>query len=376
MFEFTARGRGRGFVEAPLRRPGQPLVTKFNDLINLIDNLDIEDLSCQSKVDHLVQNINDSIKNNSLEEVFDDFHKRALEDRLFGTKLAIALCDRRVQSLDSFRKIMLQTLQKDFEEREEIKKKNVLHFRNAISLLGEVCNTYKINGKPLGILEPALIQYFDLLLEDAEEEDVELVLSQILLNGKSASELCPTELSALMNKIRKVLMKRNLSAKSRGLLLFSIDLAHQNFQPISGTLLKFYTNELGVKTLADIQRLEGEFLKKKSINDAPNNSLQSGVKSRNDCPPNPQDRNVPLHGLRSANQNRPSGPTLHEKSPPSIGGDRPPVPRAIRGAGAGDAMKDKNTRVKLSNSHCKVCGSVFNNRNSSMKWNVWALHAP
>ena len=51
-----------------------------------------------------------------------------------------------------------------------------------------------------------------------------------------------------------MLINRNLSARSRGMLVFIIDLANQRFAPLSGKMQEFYVNELGINTLVDIQR--------------------------------------------------------------------------------------------------------------------------
>ena len=60
-------------------------------------------------------------------------------------------------------------------------------------------------------------------------------------------------------KVRKVLVNRNLSARSRAMLLYMIDLAGQNFSPPSGALQEFYTSEIEESTLLDIQRPEPNF---------------------------------------------------------------------------------------------------------------------
>ena len=63
------KGRGRGFAEVretALRRPGQSFPSKFNDLIKSIDNLSIQDLTSGTKINDIVQIINESSKANSL----------------------------------------------------------------------------------------------------------------------------------------------------------------------------------------------------------------------------------------------------------------------------------------------------------------------
>lgn len=64
-------------------------------------------------------------------------------------------------------------------EREEIKKKSVIQFRNSVTLLGEIYMRLKINGKHLDILAGPLLQYLELLLDASEEQDIALVTSMV-----------------------------------------------------------------------------------------------------------------------------------------------------------------------------------------------------
>lgn len=53
--------------------------------------------------------------------------------------------------------------------------------------------------------------------------------------------------------VRTVLIKRNLSSRSRGMLLFIIDLSNQMFVPFTGKLQEFYINEIGTSTLVNMK---------------------------------------------------------------------------------------------------------------------------
>ena len=69
MSVIQGKGRGRGFIdvrETSLRRPGQ-ITAKFQDLTNLINNLALDNLTSHSKVDDIVQEITNSMKDKSLE---------------------------------------------------------------------------------------------------------------------------------------------------------------------------------------------------------------------------------------------------------------------------------------------------------------------
>jgi hypothetical protein len=66
----VGRGKGRGFIkvsETSLRRPGQPLSSKFNDIINLIDNFQISDVVSSSKIEEIAKTVNEALKNNTIE---------------------------------------------------------------------------------------------------------------------------------------------------------------------------------------------------------------------------------------------------------------------------------------------------------------------
>ncbi|XP_008207935.1 uncharacterized protein LOC100679564 isoform X2 [Nasonia vitripennis] len=325
----VGRGRGRGFAEVretTLRRPGQSFAPKFSSLVNLIENLTLDETS--SKVDDIAQAINDSIKNNSLKEVIEDLHNQALEDSVFGTKLAIACSDTKVYSINdcNLRLILLQTLQKDFEERGEIKKRSVFQFRNAVTLLGEVYMRLKINGKLLDILAGPLLQYLELLLEASEEEDIALVSSMILMNGQKIFETSPSELEDFTIRARGVLINRNLSARSRGALLFIIDLTSAHFA-LPEKLKEFYQNEienLNINNINGKGNAESDKPKNKPIQPTADNNVGNVTRT-------PKQSKVPGFGA-------------HEKSTPSAANERPVMPRAIRGAGAVDSGKDKNAK--------------------------------
>lgn len=57
-----------------------------------------------------------------------------------------------------------------------------------------------------------------------------------------------------MELVKIVLINRSVSPRSRGMLLFMIDLAHQRYSPLSGELQNFYVSQLGTQTFISIQR--------------------------------------------------------------------------------------------------------------------------
>lgn len=57
-----------------------------------------------------------------------------------------------------------------------------------------------------------------------------------------------------MEDVKNVIINRNLSPRSRGMLLFLIDLANQRYNPLSGEMQNFYVGQLGTSTFKSIQR--------------------------------------------------------------------------------------------------------------------------
>jgi hypothetical protein len=60
-----------------------------------------------------------------------------------------------------------------------MKAKSIIHFRNAVSFLGEVYNSLNINI-PLTFITVPLLNYLEMLLQNLEEEDLELIAIQVL----------------------------------------------------------------------------------------------------------------------------------------------------------------------------------------------------
>ncbi|XP_014217528.1 uncharacterized protein LOC106646039 [Copidosoma floridanum] len=344
-------GRGRGFSDGkdiPLRRPGQSMPIKYNDLINFIANLSIKDATSGVKTDEIVQIINDAIKNKSLKEVYDELHEHALNsDRQFCIKLALACCDSKIHSINdnSLRLMVLQKLQKNYEEKDEIKQNSIFAFRNAVVLLGEVYNNLRISNRPMDIFANPLLDYLNILLETSEEPDVYIVTSQIYTNGRKIFDTIPTQLAHFIMKVRLVLINRNVSAKSRGMLLFIIDFANQNYAPLTELLKEFYLNDLDNKLLAEIltgDRSDNESTSKNNIHVEKDNA-QSNIRTIITPTEQPSPDNAVSNSMKAARQKSMNAFAVGEKSPPNAVNERP-VPRAIRGAGALDTYKDRNLK--------------------------------
>ncbi|XP_015523115.1 uncharacterized protein LOC107226726 [Neodiprion lecontei] len=266
----TSVSRGRGWAtaknrEAVLRRPG-PIVSQKNPdhlkLIGQIDSLSIYNATPMSKIDEIDELIRDAARQKGLRSVFDTLHTQALEDRQFGIKLAMLfsynqISDQQDENGTKLRSILLSTLQKDYERKDETKEQCMMHYLNAMSLLGEVYYQVRLaTGEPLPLIGVPLLEYMKALLQSASEEDIELVATQLSLNGKKIRTSNQAELERFLIHVRTVLVNRNLSSQSRGMLLLAVDLANQLYEPLSGDLQAFYLAQLGDEAMMQLQRYQ------------------------------------------------------------------------------------------------------------------------
>lgn len=248
-----------------MRRPGPVLCQKNPDHLNLveeIDSLDIYGPIPMSKVDAVEALFRSAARDRGLRSVFDSLHSQALEDRQFGIKLAMLLScnkisDQHDEDGTKLRNILLSTLQMDYERKEEVKERCAMHYLNAMSLLGEVYYHVRLaTGEPLPLIGVPLLDYMKALLQSASEEDIELVATQLSLNGKKIHASNRTELERFLIHVRTVLVNRNLSSQSRAMLLLAVDLANQIYEPLSGDLQAFYLAQLGEETMMQLQRYQ------------------------------------------------------------------------------------------------------------------------
>lgn len=83
---------------------------------------------------------------------------------------------------------------------------------------------------------------------------IKLYLFKISMNGRMLQLRAVSGLSELFIYAREVLVTRNISSRSRALLLLITDLTNQNFMPLSGDLQKFYAQQLGQQLLLEMQQ--------------------------------------------------------------------------------------------------------------------------
>ncbi|XP_057321551.1 uncharacterized protein LOC130665244 isoform X1 [Microplitis mediator] len=352
----TSIGRGRGWGKNPQdngRRPGKQLdpVQNVNDndnendenddWIERINTLDINDVagikSPQSPVANLITVNTSPDDMQHLEKAC----KKAIKDRVFAMKLVLAF-----SNSSNVTAPFLGCLQPYYEDRMEMLKKNRQHFLNLVFILGEAYHRIRYgNAVPPKVLELPLIVCLKMLLEIAGEEEIELAATEISMNGRMLQLRAVSGLSELFIYAREVLVTRNISSRSRALLLLITDLTNQNFMPLSGDLQKFYAQQLGQQLLLEMQenlkglRIITDF-RNKIDNDNDN-------KQKNDdlhgiliqVPGNQLQQPQQLQPLPSQNQrqeinSRNYKPRDNNSGGPGAGLLLNSVPRAIRGSGA------------------------------------------
>ncbi|KAL7289655.1 hypothetical protein TKK_0016384 [Trichogramma kaykai] len=348
-----AKGRGRGFAPpvqvAPLRRPG---MKQYSELVTCIENMQLKDVVTKDllakTVDDIIPVIEEAMTKSSLPEIMNELHERALDDRAFTIKLS-TICDPKIigitdKNSNSLRVLLLQTLQKDYEERGELKKKSEHVLRNAISLMGEVYYRYIVGGKPFEYLAAPLISYIEMLLESAEEEDIELAVREISINGKSLSLQAVPELKNLILKFKQTLIKRNLSAKSRALILLVLELENNNYEPLNAEKEEFYASELGsvyeeIRKVNKNNTSEAEVRPKKAVEKPgsyPNSYKRpTGASPQVKSASAKADPQKPETKIQEKCENEESSHSNNYKRP---------TPRAIRGAGAANSDNARDNR--------------------------------
>ncbi|CAD6233434.1 GSCOCG00007191001-RA-CDS [Cotesia congregata] len=265
----TSIGRGRGWGKNPQgneRRPGQQLEPPQvpnavendvdddanNEWIERINKLDITDVEAIKSPQNSIANL---INSSPLPEDLQNLEKatkKAIRDRAFALKMVLAFTNS-----TNITAPFLGSLQPYYENRVELFKKNREHFLNLVFILGEAyCRIrYTISKNvPPKVLEVPLVVCLKMLLEIAGEEEIELVVIQISLNGPMLQSREVKELKDLFIYAREVLITRNISPRSKALLLLLIELYEANFKFMTGHVEKFYIEKLGQQFIFKIQQ--------------------------------------------------------------------------------------------------------------------------
>ncbi|PSN32661.1 hypothetical protein C0J52_12292 [Blattella germanica] len=292
MMTSVARGRGWGSTQdkgVPLRRPGEltvpPDMTEVDSLIAAVQGINLHDANDSVVMLRGVEELmkGQCLTEESLRSVVQRLHDRSLEDRQFGMKAAAAYAT--VSQLEvagiKLRNVLLQAVQKDYENRAHLQTSSNSKFLNAIALLGEIFHRVRLpDGSPIQVLATAVLQYQDMLLA-GEEHEMELFTTQLAVNGRKLYDFRPTELEELMLRVRTTLMSRNLSGQCRCWLLLALDLAANRYAPLSGPLQSFYQVHLGANAIKQLQRIQLSLTvdvanSRSPSNDAPNSTKSSG----------------------------------------------------------------------------------------------------
>ncbi|XP_076755028.1 uncharacterized protein LOC143425862 [Xylocopa sonorina] len=241
--------RGRGWAQTKkdsLPKPGRPLCSEdtnymnFIKIINLVDNENLAE-----KVDEFVKLINEELKQQSLKNIHDKLYKCALNDREFGQKLSMVYDSRtirnaRFQEDMNLYKLFVNCLQADYERRKELKEENVTHFHNTLCLFSDFLNSFTMSVPSR--LQSAFLDYMEMLLETASEDDIKIFMEQVIAHRK---HLCNNEkLHNLLISARQILIEGKISSTSRQMLLYVIDLESRDFQPLPNDLAEFYKSQL------------------------------------------------------------------------------------------------------------------------------------
>ncbi|XP_043280717.1 uncharacterized protein [Venturia canescens] len=379
----TSIGKGRGWARATdhetvLRRPGQsisPKTSEIEELVNKINDLsfDVPSFEDFDRLISFLENQSDDERNANLNKLW----KNILEDRHFGVKYSELCLNNKIDKtstmghlLPQLRRSLFTNTQMSYNRREELYKEKPENVTNLTWVLGLVM--FHMTTKMRLVLSQALLNCMSLLLDTPSEDDIETVAIQLYLNGKYIQEISnetpcekePTdvELVDVVNKARKVLIDRNVSARSRALLLLIIELAHQRYEPFTRELQAFYAAVLEPTYLPEdgssciysrefnqqlyfYQLLSKGMIKTESvvIQQTPSNKIQPQ-----------QQQQQQHHHHQQQHQQHQQQQQQQQQVPQKMNrneGNPGPVPRAIRGTGASESSKDHRNDKKTSRNH-------------------------
>ncbi|XP_065347680.1 uncharacterized protein LOC135944570 isoform X1 [Cloeon dipterum] len=265
-------GRGRGSLYssqssvAPLRRPGESLRSPdglksnhslqdvmVDSLMEDLQSLTLDDKALAAKQLRVIEeSFRDFVRNEEkLKLVIRALHDRSLDNRHFGVRaarLCAALYMFETEGV-SLRRILLETLQADFERREELRAEGLESLTNAIELVGHALNSIMLpNGSRVKILAYALLDYLFELLEDTNENSLRAFTIQLAVSGAVLGEMLADKVDEVLMKVRERLAKAAFKRESSAYwLLLAIDLAQNKYAPLAEPIATFYASRLGGK---------------------------------------------------------------------------------------------------------------------------------
>ncbi|XP_023315803.1 uncharacterized protein LOC106656096 isoform X2 [Trichogramma pretiosum] len=226
-----------------------------------LDRLSIRRLIANEPLDldDVLDGLETDSRTGTMREIVERLHSRSLDDRQFSIKLSVLARPDMITPKDKLNVTGLQInlagiILRTYEDWKKVQKKpSREQYRNGLSLLGEFYHRYNATDASFLQMDAALIAWLGDLLSDTEEEDVELVARQLSINGQLLSRCAETKLNELVRRVKQQLVQRNLSVKSRTLLMYVIDLANRDFAPLLGEQRDFYVGQLGEATFADFE---------------------------------------------------------------------------------------------------------------------------
>ncbi|KAK0175211.1 hypothetical protein PV327_008978 [Microctonus hyperodae] len=330
----TSVGRGRGWGKNlqdnsdGLRKPGQQsslVVIENDDWFERISKIDINDVESIKNLTSPVANL--IPQDASKEDIthLNKFCELALDDRAFALKLILTFANS-----TNYLPLFMTCLQKLYNQREELSKKNPVRFINMVFFLGETFHRLRFDNTSLDCLKTPLVVCLRMLLGTAGEDEIQLAATQVAIHGRELLAASITGLPELFIYAREVLATRNLSTRSRSMLLLMIDLYRQNFMPLSGDLQTFYVSQLGQSTLLEMQRNSENILviTNSELQDNPTEkcNVEPGILMQ--VPEKSHKKNTPKNFTSRGDAGRPMSS----------------VPRAIRGSGAGEIPENFKVR--------------------------------
>ncbi|XP_025836599.1 uncharacterized protein LOC108744470 isoform X2 [Agrilus planipennis] len=270
-------GRGRGWLNLNKRsnpiRPGPIPSSNENQnaekaslgkdkVLSTLEALDVKDdgILLNQKLKYILECFEQECKTaNEVEDKFKLLYQKCLQDSKLATKLVLMVSSysfitTEVHSV-KLRNIFIRHIQQDFENSKQLQTTDSDCFRNAIRMLGEFFNKARlVDGSQIKFLAAPLLRYFDMLVESAQPEDLELFTVQLFLNGSSIKAEFPQKLSEIMVKIRVLLTTdTQLTKISKLWLLLALDVESHRFSLLTSDLQKFYQDQLGDKAMAGFQ---------------------------------------------------------------------------------------------------------------------------
>lgn len=255
----TSLGRGRGWAqnnETSLRRPGGTPFSKSIDctsLISVIESIKIETVLSQ-KAQSAIEIFNTIADAEKKREMVKELMNHALNDKEFISKLVLLFSEKSFNTYtfeepksQEVRRILTpksafwNNLQDIYTRREEIRKESIRQFRNSIFLMSA---TYE-NLPNYRVLNHAIIDYLNMLLEMATEDDIKIVAIVIVKNRKLLYNQACMKLKEFAMATRNVLITQNLDINSRAMLLYILDVINNGYQQLPLDIIEFYHSLLG-----------------------------------------------------------------------------------------------------------------------------------